>query len=175
MNKDDCFELGYIEKARGLVGEVVAVFDADNPERYTSIDAVFIEEGNHLVPYLVDKIQPYNDKFILKLEEIDSVEKASSKRGNKLFLPLTALPSLKEDEYYLHDLPGFLVVDKNKGSLGEINGVIEANQNVLLSMIYEGKEVLIPLQDDIVEKVNKSNKEIHTVLPDGLLEIYLES
>ena len=89
--------------------------------------------------------------------------------------PESLLPDLSEDQYYLHDLPGFLVVDKNKGRLGDISSVVEANQNILLVMIFEGKEVLIPLQDDIVQKVDKVSKEIHTVLPDGLLEIYLES
>ncbi len=175
MRIEDCFELGHIEKARGLNGEVVAVFDADEPDRYAAIDAVFVEEESHLVPYVVENINPLKDKFILKLEEVDDVDTANSIKGKRLFLPLAALPDLSEDQYYLHDLPGFLVVDKNKGRLGDISSVVEANQNILLVMIFEGKEVLIPLQDDIVQKVDKVSKEIHTVLPDGLLEIYLES
>ena len=39
---------------------------------------------------------------------------------------------------------------------------------------YQSKEVLIPLMDAIIPKVDKKNQVIHSVLPDGLLEVYLD-
>jgi 16S rRNA processing protein RimM len=41
-------------------------------------------------------------------------------------------------------------------------------------MIYKSKEVLIPLIDEIVPKVDKKEKIVFTQLPEGLLEVYLE-
>jgi 16S rRNA processing protein RimM len=34
--------------------------------------------------------------------------------------------------------------------------------------------VLIPIQDQIVLKVDKANKKVYCLLPEGLLDIYLE-
>jgi 16S rRNA processing protein RimM len=41
-------------------------------------------------------------------------------------------------------------------------------------MIYKNREVLIPLTDEIIPKVDKKAKVVHSILPDGLLEVYLE-
>jgi 16S rRNA processing protein RimM len=39
---------------------------------------------------------------------------------------------------------------------------------------HQGKEVLIPIQDQIILKVDKAAKKVYCQLPEGLLEIYLE-
>jgi 16S rRNA processing protein RimM len=44
----------------------------------------------------------------------------------------------------------------------------------LLGVTHKGKEVLIPIQDGIIKKVDKAAKKVYCQLPDGLLDIYLE-
>ena len=114
MRKDDCFELGYVVKHRGLDGELTVVFDADDPDRYLNIDAIFVESKDNLIPYIVEYVSPLNDKFILKLEEIDDPDAAGRLKSSKLFLPLEVLPELDEEEFFLHDLVGFSIVDEQR-------------------------------------------------------------
>ncbi|MEM1136601.1 MAG: ribosome maturation factor RimM [Bacteroidota bacterium] len=174
MRKEDCFELGYVIKHRGLNGEVTVFFDADEPKKYETIDAVFIVENDQLIPYMVEYIHPLNDKYILKLEEIDHTDKASKLKGSKLYLPLEALPKLKEEEYYLHDLVGFSLVDDLEGALGKIENVYDITNNLLISIIHLGKEVLIPLHEGVVKRVDKTEGIVHTSLPEGLIALYTE-
>ena len=173
MRKEDCFELGYIVKHRGLNGELTVVFDADDPDRYVGIDAVFIEEKEELVPYIIESVSTHNDKFIIKLEEVDHPEVAANMKGCKLFLPLEVLPKLQDEEYFLHDLVGYNLIDEQKGDLGSIENIYDLNNNILIALIYQGKEVLIPINDSIVKNVDKSKKVVYTLLPDGLLELYI--
>jgi 16S rRNA processing protein RimM len=41
-------------------------------------------------------------------------------------------------------------------------------------MLYKGKEVLIPINDETILKVDRENKIMQVCLPDGLLDVYLE-
>ena len=51
--------------------------------------------------------------------------------------------------------------------------MFDSGSQDLIAMQYQEKEVLIPLTDEVVTKVDKPSKTIYTTLPDGLLDIYL--
>lgn len=91
-----------------------------------------------------------------------------------MFLPLDQLPQLEEGQFYFHEIIGFQVEDENEGPLGTVKDVYEAGEQYLIAMNYQDREVLIPLNDDIIPKVNKEKKIVHTRLPEGLLDVYLE-
>jgi 16S rRNA processing protein RimM len=41
-------------------------------------------------------------------------------------------------------------------------------------MDYQNKEVLIPLNQEIVVGIDRNQQEVQVALPDGLLDIYLD-
>jgi 16S rRNA processing protein RimM len=176
MVKSQCFELGYIAKIHGLDGGVMAVLDVDQPERYRKLDALFIEQENQLVPYLVNKTSGQKgNQLILGLEGIDNGDKASTLKGCKLWLPEKALPKLEKDQYYFHELVGCIVEDKALGRLGEIREILDLPQQTLASMDWKGAEVLIPLHENILLKFDRQASVLYTMLPDGLLEVYTKT
>ncbi|GGZ18555.1 ribosome maturation factor RimM [Echinicola pacifica] len=175
MNKDNCFQLGYIAKVHGLHGEVVAMLDVDFPEQYEDIEHVFLEKNSRLAPYFIEHFvaQP-NGRFLAKFEGFDSIDSATSLVGSGLYLPLTALPALNDDQYYYHELIGYEMEDKSLGHLGSIKVIYDLQTQYLIGLDYQDREVLIPIQDDIIVKVDKDTKKVLCQLPDGLLDIYLE-
>ncbi|MDN3204975.1 ribosome maturation factor RimM [Algoriphagus sediminis] len=175
MNKDQCFQIGYISKVHGLQGEVVIVLDVDYPEEYEDIQHLFIEQKSRLIPYFLEHfvLQPGN-KVLAKFEELDRVEDVSPLVGSELFLPITELPKLDDDQYYFHELIGFEVIDETKGSIGNVEQIYDLQTQDLLGVTHMEKEVLIPIQDGIIQKVDKTEKKVHCRLPEGLLDIYLE-
>ena len=172
MNFESCYQLGYVLKTHGLKGELVFEIDADNPSDYRKMESVFVELNNKLIPFFIEQIQLNGSKAIIKFEDINSIDQASPFKGARIFLPLDVLPELEEG-YYFHELIGFQVIDDQEGKLGLISGVYESGHQDLLAMDYQEKEVLIPLTDEIVIKVDKPQKTVYTSLPDGLLDIYL--
>ena len=173
MNIDNCFQLGYITKTHGVQGEVTFVLDVDNPEEFDQLESVFIEINGKLVPFFITHFQLQREKAIVKLEDVNSFDSADKLVGHALYLPLTELPHLEEDQFYYHDIIGYQVVDVAKGPLGTIATIYELPHQDLIAMMYQNKEVLIPITDDIVTKVDHKKKELEVDLPDGLLEIYL--
>ncbi len=173
MKIEDCFEFGYVAKVHGYKGEVVLVLDVDEPAAYKTIDSVFVQLKGKLVPYFVEALRLQGDKATVKLEDVDSQEAAQALVGNPLFLPLNKLPQLAEDQFYYHDIIGYRLVDATLGTLGEVTDVYELPQQAVIAMNYQGKEVLVPISDEIVLKANHARKELEVNLPEGLLDIYL--
>jgi len=172
MDVDSCYQLGYIIKPHGLQGEVNIYLDTDNPMAYKDLESVFILQDNQLVPFFIDKIKISANKAILSLEESRSIETAIRLKGAKLYLPLDFLPELDDDQYYFHEIIDFMVQDQILGDLGPVASVYDIGPQDIMAFTCQGKEVLLPITEDTVIKVDKVRKTISVKLPAGLLDIY---
>jgi len=175
MNKDQCFLVGRIAKVHGLRGEVNVVLDVDYPEEYEGLEHLFLDQKGRLIPFFLEHfvIQP-GGKALAKFEELDRIEEVEHLVGSEVYLPLSELPDLDEDQYYFHELIGFDVIDVTMGPIGPVQIVYDLETQDLLGVTHQGKEVLIPIQDGIITQVDKAAKKVFCQLPEGLLDIYLE-
>lgn len=176
MQKSECFSLGKITKTHALKGEVIIFLDVDTPEYYNQLDALFLEIKGQLVPYIIEEIQVKGRKSILKLEDINSIEQAEPLVNAPVWLPLTALSKLKEGQFYYHDVIGYAVRDAVADrEIGTLTAVYESTGQDLFAITSEGREVLVPIVDDFIRNIEHEQKRIELQLPDGLLELYLNS
>ena len=178
MTLDETYQLGYLIKTHGLRGQLVAHFDVDDISAYTKLKTVYLALAGaptKLVEHQIEKVQSQSgNKVLIKLRGIDRIEEAESLRGSQLHLPLAALPELEEDQFYFHDVIGFIVIDEHLGTLGTVENFYELPQQDMLAMRYQGQEVLIPVVDELISHADHAKKEIHVNLPDGLLDVYLK-
>lgn len=176
MRVRDCYQLGYVIKTHGLHGEVSILLDVDFPDTYENLESVFVALAGSetLVPFFVEHIAIRQNKALVKFEEVDTIEQAEELLKAQLYLPLASLPPLEDDQYYYHEIIGFTVTDKQHGTLGTVQDVYESTGQDMIVMQYQEKEVLIPINDDIVQRVDKAQQLVHVTLPEGLLGVYLE-
>ena len=177
MNKADCFNLGYVAKLHGYKGEVSLFFDATEPEKYASIDSVFIDLNGILTPFFVESIEMKSKGFAkVKFEGVDTENDAKAILKKDLFLPLDLLPKLSGSQFYDHEIIGFEVIDENFGKVGKVVQVIDYKVNPLLQIFNSElkKEVLLPLNNDLVQKVDREKKQLLVKATEGLIEMYLE-
>ncbi len=165
--------MGKLLKTHGLNGEMSVMLDVDNPEDYREIEKIYIQIKGQLTEYQVEGVYFFQKKDVIKLKGVDKIEQAQRLLGCELYLPLSELAELEDGEFYFHDVIGFQVVDKNLGKLGLVAEFYESDTQTLLSMAYQGHEVLIPVHDDIVLEADFDEKTLITNLPNGLLEVYL--
>lgn len=176
MQKSECFALGKITKTHALKGEVIIYLDVDFPEDYEDLEAIFLEMRGQLVPYIIEELQIKGKKSIIKFEDIDTIEEAEKIVNANAFLPLNALPKLKGNQFYYHDVIGYEITDlASAKSLGELKAIYESTGQDLFAVMLDDKEILIPIVDDIIKKVDHENKKIDVSLPEGLLDVYLNS
>ena len=176
MTKDDCYQLGYVVKVHGTKGAVVIFLDVDTPLEYYEMESVFIERDNQLVPFFIEKFEQTNqpDKLITHFEEINTIENANSLKGSKLFLPLSQLPVLNEDQFYYHEVINFDIIDRKLGKIGIIDKIVEMPSNDMILFFINDREIMIPLQEPLYEKIDKKNGNVYVNLPEGYLDIFVE-
>ena len=65
------------------------------------------------------------------------------------------------------------MVDENFGHVGIVTGVNDSTAQALFEVDREGIEILIPINDDFIKKIDRVNKNITVNTPEGLIELYL--
>ena len=174
MQKKDCFFLGKIVKKYSFKGEVLAKLDTDQPELYENLNAVFIELRNNFVPFFIESSQFHKSELLrIKFEDVDSEQDADTLLKCDLYLPLELLPKLEGDKFYFHEIIGFKIRDKNFGEVGIIKGINDSTAQALFEIDRNGTEILIPMNDEFISKVDKKNKTIFVETPEGLIDLYL--
>ena len=174
MQKKDCFYLGKVVKKYSFKGEVLVKLDTDQPEIYNNLDAVFIELKNNLIPFFIERSQLHKSQLLrIKFEDVTTEEDANAILKNELYLPLELLPKLDGNKFYFHEVIGFAVGDVNFGYVGIIKGINDTTSQALFEIDRDGIEILIPLNDDFIKKLDRENKTIVVETPEGLIDLYI--
>lgn len=174
MTKEDCFYLGKIVKKYSFKGELLAKLETDEPELYQQLDAIFIELRGNLVPFFIEASQLHKSNLLrLKLEDVDTESDADSLLKSDIYLPLDLLPKLEGDKFYFHEVIGFTITDTNFGEVGIITAINDTTAQSLFVIDRQGTEILIPINDQFIKKVDRKNKTILVNTPEGLIDLYL--
>ena len=174
MQKKDCFFVGKIVKKYSFKGELLVKLDTDQPEQFLEMESVFVEKHKNLIPFFIESLSLHKSALLrIKFEEITTETEANALLGTELYLPLDSLPILSGNKFYYHEIVGFKAVDINFGPLGTITGVNDATAQHLFVIDHNGKEVLIPVNDDIIKNVDRSTRTISLEAPEGLIELYI--
>jgi len=174
MRKEDCFYLGKVVSKYSFKGEVLVKLDTDEPDIYEKMESVLVSLGNNLVPFFIDRCRLHKSNLLrIDFEEVKDESSADNIVGSELYLPLTMLPPLKGNKFYFHEVIGFTVLDEVHGNIGIIESVNDSASQDLFEIKKGDKELLIPISDDIITKVDRDNKSIHVKTPEGLVDLYL--
>ncbi len=167
------FKIGKLVAVHGLKGEMVLKHSLGKKSSLKGLQAVFTEDRNNtFLPWFPEstKIKSH-DEIFLKLETIDTREAARPMLNKELWVPEADLKKYAAKAAPL-SLLGYTIVS-GKDPLGEILEVIEQPHQVLCRLEMKGKEVLIPLHEESLQKIDHKKKLITVELPDGLLDVYL--
>lgn len=174
MNKADCFHLGKIAKLHGFKGEVSLFLDVTNPQDYAGLDAIYIDINTQLTPFFITSIKLKNNGFAaVKLEGVNDDMNAKRILRKDVYLPAAVLPELEGINFYDHEIAGFKVIDEIHGDIGVLETVVDFKVNPLLQIVNGEKEILVPLIEGVVTKIDRSKKELFIVTPDGLVDLYM--
>ena len=174
MRKEDCFYLGKIAKKFSFKGEVLIYLDTDEPELYENMESVFVEFNNNLVPFFIENSSLHKNDFLrVRFEDVNNEEEADRLLGNAVYLPLKMLPKLTGNKFYFHEVIGFEIEDKRLGVFGKIVAVNDSTAQPLFEVLNGDIEILVPMIDHFLVKIDRANKKVVMDLPEGLVEMYL--
>jgi 16S rRNA processing protein RimM len=167
------FKIGKLAAVHGLKGELVLKHELGKKTSLKGLPAVFTEDRkNSFLPWFIESTTIKNEEEIyIKLEGIDSREAAGKLTQKEIWLPETDFK-----KYAAKSAPASLLgytIINGKDSLGEILEVIEQPHQLLCRLMIDQKEVLVPLHEEFLDKIDHKKKQVTVQLPDGLLDIYL--
>src|SRR5689334_6165188 len=167
------FKAGKIVSTHGLKGELLLKHSFGKKTSLKGLRAIFIEEkAGSMIPWFIESTRIKGDEeTFLKLEGVNTREAASRLTMKEVWLP--------EAEFKDHaaksapaNLLGYDVINEAR-NLGKVQEVIDQPHQLLCRIEMEGKEVLVPLNESTLRKIDHKHKRVIVSLPAGLLDIYL--
>ncbi len=174
MHKKECFYLGKVARKFSFKGEVLVFLDTDEPELYQNLESVFVELNKTLVPFFIEKSALHKDKFLrVRFEDIATEADADAIMNCEVYLPLSMLPKLDGNKFYYHEIIDFDVEDLRLGNIGKMVRVNDSNAQPLFEIDKDGTEILVPMIDAFIIKIDRTNKKVILDTPVGLVDLYL--
>lgn len=166
-------QIGKLVSAHGLKGELILEHQLGKKGASQKIKLIFLEEkSGEMLPYFPQAVRSKTDtEAYVKLESIDTREAALKFLRRGVWMKEADMMGLVEKSSPIGWL-GFHVFDGNE-DLGEILEVIEQPQQILFRLEIQKKEVLIPVNENTLRKIDHAKKRVMLVLPDGLVAVYL--
>ncbi len=167
------FKIGKLVAVFGLKGELILQHNLGKKTSLKGLQALFVEERKEsFIPYFIETARIKSDEELyLKLQDINTREQAIKVTQKEVWIPEPDFKKFSAKASPIN-LLGYDVVEDEK-VLGKILEVIEQPHQILCRIEIEGKEVLIPLHEGTITKIDKKKQQVIVHLPEGLLEIYL--
>jgi 16S rRNA processing protein RimM len=164
-----------ILRPHGRRGEVAAEILTDFPERLTRLNAATLWDGRAEPRRAAIRScwisHSRGGQAILHFEGSDSISSAEKLVGLEVQIPINERMTLPSGSYYVSDLTGCEVCEKDGAALGRVSDVQFPGGTPLLVVDSSRGEVLIPLAQDICVRVDTAARRIEVVLPEGLREL----
>lgn len=169
--------IGRTRKAHGLSGELKVSIEDRYLEDFMKNERIFLEVKGVKIPYFIANVRG-GGEMILKLEEVDNRDTATLLQSREVMLrEQDILPDHarefempEEETLEFGHLAGYMMVDEIRGEIGVIDEVLEMPQQEMAFLKYQERDVLVPLNDQFIQKIDEQNRRVHMVLPDGLLD-----
>lgn len=164
-------QLGSIYRTHGLKGMMKVKVDPLYLDELLEMEAVFLQTKAGNLPYFIKSVEAISDDMVLlQLEDVDTKEKAEELLRVPVMAEAENLEMVTAEEW--NGVVGYLLHDKKMGIIGPILQVLEMPQQVLAEVHYKGKDILVPLHDDLIVEVDDMERKIIMSLPEGYFDIF---
>jgi 16S rRNA processing protein RimM len=170
-------------RPHGIRGEVAAEILTDFPDRLTRLKSAQLWNGRTEPRRALVRScwlsHSRGGQAIFLFEGSDSISDAEKLVGLEVQIPLSERVSLPAGSFYVSDLVGCEVYERDGGKLiGRVRDLQfpgeELKGTPLLEVDSASGELLIPLAQEICVQINTAARRIEVVLPEGLHDLNRE-
>lgn len=168
--------LARIRRPQGRRGEVLAELLTDFPQKFAERKQLWLLGDNaEPRPIELGGFWLHKGGVVLHFDGVESITGAEALAGEIVAVPREERAAAQPDEIHIADLIGCTVVDLAGGEprlVGEIENV-ERPQNSAPILIVRGArgEVLIPLAQDYLRRLDLDARRVEMALPQGLVDL----
>ena len=162
--------IGQIVNVHGIKGEVKIYPYTDDVESLAKkLKKVYLDEAMTKSYKSTCRIQ--KGMLLVKLSEIDTVEKAESLRKKYVYISEDDLDELEDDSYYVKDLLGSDIIDTlTNESIGKLDYVFNTGANDVYEITKsDNTKIYLPAIKQVIKKVDIKSKKIYVEIMEGLI------
>ncbi|WP_138751611.1 ribosome maturation factor RimM [Paenibacillus sinopodophylli] len=169
------FTVGKVVNTHGIRGELKILSQTDFAEtRFAAGNKLLMksEESGASLEVKIISSRANKNVYILKLEGFTDINQVEKYKGWVLKISQDKQEALDEGEYYYHEIIGCRVVSDEGEELGVISEILSPGANdvwVVDRPKGSGKQLLLPVIDDVLLKVDKKEKVVTVHLMEGLI------
>jgi len=169
-------QIGYTKKTQGVGGILKMHIELPYEATAHEADHFYLDINGRYLPYFIEGLE-LGDDALIKFEEVDSKEKATSLTSKGIYMLEKDLVLVDENAISANSnleyasLKGYTLHDEAVGEVGEIVEILEFPQQEMASIIYKEKEILIPINEGLISEILQAEKKIIMSLPEGLLDL----
>jgi len=174
--------LARVRRPQGRKGEVLAEILTDFPEKFAERRQLWLlpasgAGASAAAPRKIDLANHWLHKggIVLHFAGVDSISAAEELKGMLVAVPQSERAPLADDETYIGDLIGCVLVDvagAEAVTVGEIENVDRSGGAAPLLVVRGARgEVLIPFAKSYLRRVDLEGKRVEMALPEGLVDL----
>ncbi|MCG7312175.1 ribosome maturation factor RimM [Priestia flexa] len=168
------FKVGKIVNTHGIKGEVRIISTTDfADERYEVGNKLYLfqEKQTEPVEVVVATHRKHKNFDLVSFEGYPNVNDVEKFKNSMVKVSEDQLSDLEDGEFYFHEIIGCIVKTEEGQELGKIKEILVPGANdVWVVKGKDGKEILIPYIDAVVQEIDVENKEIIITVMEGLLD-----
>ncbi|TXK77506.1 ribosome maturation factor RimM [Paenibacillus sp. N3.4] len=164
--------VGKIVNTHGIRGELKIIPETDFPERFDIGNTlIIVDSQNKQTPVTVQTSRLHKNMFVIQFKQFNHINEVEKFKGSLVKIESNAQQPLEEGEYYYHEIIGCKVVTEEDQELGLVSEVLTPGANdVWVVSLPKGKQLLLPVIDDVILNVDIASKTIRIHLMEGLME-----
>lgn len=169
----DYIQIGFTRKTHGVAGEIKVFIEEPFEDVFLGKERVFLDIRGRKQPFFIEQVRGSGD-LIVKFEDFATREDALLLQSKAIFLPAGEVPETVEPAEPLSafaGVQGYMLVDETLGPIGPVEEILDMPQQEMAVVHYQGREVLVPLNDQFVRSVDAAEKRVIVDLPEGLLTL----
>jgi 16S rRNA processing protein RimM len=165
--------VGRVAKAHGITGELAVDVRTDSPQQRFAVGSVLatrLRDGSTR-ELTVAAARAHSGRLLVRFSEVLTRDVAESLRGALLVADTGDLPPTDDpDEFYDHELEGLRAELADGTVVGTVNEVLHSPGGELLSVVQDGRTLLVPFVRVIVPVVDVAGGRVVLDPPEGLLD-----
>ncbi|WP_256761456.1 ribosome maturation factor RimM [Cohnella sp. WQ 127256] len=173
MSEERLLNIGKIVNTHGIKGELKVWTQTDFPEvRFKPGSKLLMFPPETGEPITIEIVSSREQKamYVIKVKGFDNINQVEKYKGWELKVTDNERVPLPEGEYYYRDIVGCEVESEEGEQLGSVKDIMSTGANdIWIVKMSNGKELLIPVIDDVLIDVDVAARKIKVRLLEGLL------
>lgn len=162
--------IGVLSNTHGLEGDMKFYLFSNVPSLANKLTEA-IAYNNQLKKFVMvrfEKVRRAHEYYIVHLSGVNTVAEAEKLKGFVVYVDKSFFPKSGDGEYYFFELFGAEVYDESNVNLGVVDDIIETGSNDVLVVKKGKEELLVPVIERYIVRIDKERKKIIIRVPEWM-------